>query len=110
MARTIFGALLEMIRREVASRFHRDLVLELETGPASSIELTEITKALRAQFPSFQHFAAGGDSKNSWRVSIYVRPHGASEPLRKDLLRWAAANEPFVRTYTVRQRSLWRTA
>ena len=109
MARTILGALLEMIRREVASRFYRDLVLELETGPATSAEITEITKALRAQFPGFRQLAAGGEPDH-WKVSVYIRPQGASDITRQDLLRWAEANEPFVRNYTIRQRSLWRPA
>jgi hypothetical protein len=109
MARTILGAFLEMIRREVASRFHCDLVLELEIGPATSAELTEITKELRAQFSSMQEFAAGGDSGH-WKASVSVRPNGASEVIRQDLLRWAAAKEPLVRNYAIRQRSLWRPA
>jgi hypothetical protein len=110
MARTALGALLEMIRREAASRIHGDLVLKLETGPASTSELTEITKNLRAQFPGFQRLMAGGDSDGCWKVSIYVKPNGAAETVRQDLLRWAAGNEPFVRNYAIRQRSLWRTA
>lgn len=110
MARTVLGALLEMIRREATSRIHRDLVLELETGPSSSSHLTEITEKLRAQFPGLQRLMAGGDAESCWKVSIYVRPNGAAETVRQDLLRWPAGNEPFVRNYAIRQRSLWRTA
>jgi len=110
MARTYFGAVVEMLQREIASRFHRDLVLELETGPATSDQLTEITQELRREFPSLMDVAAGGDAERSWKVSVRVRPKGPVEPLRQELARWASRNEPFVRKYAVRQRSLWGTA
>ena len=110
MARTYLGAFIEMIQREFASRFHRDLVLELETGPATSSELTQIIGQLRNEFPSLTTVAAGGDSERSWKISVRVRPNGAADALRKGLLQWASTNEPFVRKYSVRQMSLWRTA
>lgn len=110
MARTHLGAIFEMIQRELASRFHRDVVLELETGPATSGELTKISEELRRQFPKLTWFAAGGDSESYWRISVRVRPDGQAQSLRQDLARWASKNEPFVRSYSVRQRSLWRTA
>ena len=52
MARTYLGAVVEMLQREIASRFHRDLVLELETGPATSDQLVTIIEELRREFPS----------------------------------------------------------
>jgi hypothetical protein len=110
MARTYVGAFIEMIQREFASRFHRDLILELETGPATSNELTQITEQLRKEFPSLKTVAAGGDSERSWKVSVRLRPNGAPDALRKELLQWASTNEPLVRKYSVRQMSLWRTA
>ena len=106
MARTILGAIVEMIRRELASKYHRDLVLEFEAGPVTSRELAEITKQLQAQFPGFKESAAGGDA-DYWKVTVHVRPYGQSETLRQELLRWAVANKSFVRKYAVRQRSLW---
>jgi hypothetical protein len=110
MARTYLGAVVEMLQREIASRFHRDLVLELETGPATSDQVTRITEKLRQEFPSLIEVAAGGDAERSWKVSVRVRPKGPVGPLRQELARWAARNEPFVHRYAVRQRSLWRTA
>jgi hypothetical protein len=110
MARTYLGAFFEMIKREFTSRIHRDVVLELETGPAASSELTRISTELKAQFPTMNWFAAGGDSDRYWRISVRVRPDGQAQSLRQELARWASKNEPFVRSYTVRQRSLWRTA
>ena len=110
MAHTYAGAILEMAKREILSRIHRDLVLELETGPATSDQVTRITNELRREFPSLMDVAAGGDAEHSWKVSVRVRPNGPVEPLRKELAKWASANEPFVRKYAVRQRSLWRTA
>jgi hypothetical protein len=110
MARTYLGAVVEMLHREIASRFHRDLVLELETGPVTSDQLTRITQELRREFPSLMGVAAGGDAGRSWKVSVRVRPEGPVEPLRQEHARWASRNEPFVRRYAVRQRSLWRTA
>ena len=110
MAHSYLGAVLEMARREVLSRFHRDLVLELETGPATSDQLTRLTNELQREFPSLMGLAAGGDAEHSWKVSVRVRPKGPVEPLRKELAKWASKNEPFVRKYAVRQRSLWRTA
>jgi len=67
MARIYLGALLEVVQREIESRFHTDLVLEFETGPATREDLAKIHGDLMRQF------------------------------------------EPFVRAYSVRQRSLWRT-
>jgi hypothetical protein len=110
MAHTYLGALLEMAKREVLSRFHRDLVLELETGPATSDQLTRITHELEQEFPGLMDVAAGGDAENSWTVAVRIRPKGPVEPLRQELGRWASRNEPFIRRYAVRQRSLWRTA
>jgi hypothetical protein len=110
MARTYVGAFIEMIQREFASRFYRDLVLELETGPATSNELTQITEQLRKEFPSLKTVVAGGDSEHCWKVSVTVRPNGVADALQKELLQWASINGPFVRKYSVRQMSLWRTA
>jgi hypothetical protein len=107
MARTYLGAVVEMVP---ASRFHRDVVLELETGPATSDQLARLSEELRTDFPRLMWFAAGGDAESSWKVSVRVRPDGAAEQLRHDLARWASKNEPFVRKYSVRQRSLWGTA
>jgi hypothetical protein len=110
MARTYLGAVLEMIQREIASRFNRDLVLELETAPATSEQLTRINKELRDEFPNLMNVSAGGDPDRSWNISVRVRPKGQAESLRQELAKWASKNEPFVRSYSVRQRSLWRTA
>ena len=110
MARTYLGAVVEMLQREIASRFHGDLVLELETGPATTDHLTRITQELRREFPSLMDVAAGGDAERSWKISVRVRPKGPAELLRQELARWASRNEPFVRRHAVRQRSLWRTA
>jgi hypothetical protein len=110
MARTYLGAAVELLQREIASRFHRDLVLKLETGPATSDQVTRITEELRREFPSLMEVAAGGDAERSWKISVRVRAKGPVGPLRQELARWASRNEPFVRTYAVRQRSLWRTA
>jgi hypothetical protein len=110
MARTYLGAVIEMVQREIASRFHRDVVLELETGPATSDQLARLSEDLSTDFPRLMWFAAGGDAESSWKVSVRVRPDGAAEQLRHDLARWASKNEPFVRKYSVRQRSLWGTA
>jgi hypothetical protein len=110
MARTYLGAIVEMIKREIASRFHRDLVLHFEMGPATSEQLTTMHNELRKTFPSLVSVAAGGDSEGFWKVSVRVRPKDRPEMLRQDLSRWASQNEPFVRSYTVSQLSLWRTA
>ena len=110
MARTHLGAILEMLRREFASKLHRDLVLELETGPATPEELRRISNELTRQFPRLTGFSAGGDADRYWRISVRVRPGGAADPLRRQLAKWASRNEPFVRKYSVRQRSLWSNA
>jgi hypothetical protein len=110
MARTYLGAVLEMLRREFASKFHGDLVLEFETGPATPEELRRISDELTRQFPKLTGFSAGGDADRYWRISVRVRSGGSAEPLRQELATWASRNEPFVRKYSVRQRSLWRTA
>ena len=110
MVRTYLGAIVEMIKREIASRLHRDLVLHFEIGPATSEQLTTMHNGLRKTFPSLVSMAAGGDSEGLWKVSICVRPTGEAEKLRQELSRWASQNEPFVRSYTVSQRSVWRTA
>jgi hypothetical protein len=110
MARTHVGAILEMIKRAALSRFHRDLVLELETGPATSDQLIRITNELKQEFPSLMGVAAGGDGEHSWKISVRIRPNGPVEPLRQQLARWASRNEPFVRKYAVHQRSLGRSA
>lgn len=111
MARTYLGAFFEMIKRELASKYHRDVVLELETGPATSNELTKLREELRREFPDLTEFAAGGDSDRYWKISVRVRPEeGKGDLIRQALATWASKNEPFVRKYAVRQRSLWRTA
>ena len=110
MARTLLGAVVEMLKRELASRLHRDVVLELETGPATSDQIASISEELRREFPKMTWFAAGGDVKVSWKVSVRVRPDGEADELRQSLARWASKNELLVRKYSVRQRSLWRTA
>jgi hypothetical protein len=109
MARTVTGAVLEMFRREFASRFYRDIVLELETGPATTEQLSGIDAELKREFPNAIYFLAGGDEEGYWKISVRFRSIGAGTPLREDLARWASRN-PFVRKYSVRQRSLWRTA
>ena len=76
MARTLLGAVVEMLKRELASRLHRDVVLELETGPATSDQIASISEELRREFPKMTWFAAGGDVKVSWKVSVRVRPDG----------------------------------
>ena len=110
MARTLLGAVVEMLKRELPSRLHRDVVLELETGPATSDQIASISEELRREFPKMTWFAAGGDVKVSWKVSVRVRPDGEADELRQSLARWASKNELLVRKYSVRQRSLWRTA
>jgi hypothetical protein len=107
MARTYLGAVVEMLRREFTSKFHRDLVLELETGPATPEQLRRISDDLSREFPKMTGFSAGGDADQSWRISVRVRPSGPADSLRQDLSKWASRNEPFVRKYSVRQRSLW---
>jgi hypothetical protein len=109
MARTVLGAVLEMFRREFASRFYRDMVLELETGPTTPEQLSGISEELTRKFPNLTYFLAGGDEEGYWKISVRVRPSGAATPLREDLATWASRN-PFIRKYSVRQRSLWRTA
>jgi hypothetical protein len=110
MARTSLGAAVEMIKREIASRIRRDLVLHFETGPATSDQLTTMQNELRKRFPSLVSMAAGGDSEGLWKVSVCVRPTTQAEVLRQELSRWASQNEPFVRSHSISQRSLWRTA
>ena len=76
MARTYLGAVVEMVQREIASRFHRDVVLELETGPATSDQLARITEELRTEFPRLMWFAAGGDAervRRRWRRTLRHR-------------------------------------
>ena len=109
MARTFPGAVVEMLQREFTSRFHRDLVLELETGPVTSDQLNTITQELQREFPNFMGLFGSGDAR-SWKISVRVRPKGPVGPLRQELARWASRNEPFVRRYSMRQRSLGRTA
>jgi hypothetical protein len=110
MARTLPGAILEMLRRELSSRFHRDLVLSLEIGPATSNDLTTMHEELRREFPNVTWFAGGGDENGNWKLSVCLRPSGSAESLKQELARWASRHEPVVRKYTVRQLSLWRTA
>ena len=110
MARTLPGAILEMLRRELSSRFHRDLILSLEIGPATTDDLMKMHEELRREFPKVTWFAGGGDEEGNWKVSVCVRPNGATESLRQELARWASRHEPVVRKYSVRQLSLWRTA
>jgi hypothetical protein len=110
MARTYLGAAFEMIKREISSRVHRDLVLQFQMGPATSEQLTTMQNELRKRFPSLVSMAAGGDAEGLWNVSVRVRPTTQAEPLRQELSIWASQNEPFVRSHSVSQRSLWRTA
>jgi len=65
---------------------------------------------LRKRFPTLVSMAAGGDSDGLWKVSVYVRPTTQAAALRQELSRWASQKEPFVRSHSVSQRSLWRTA
>lgn len=102
------GAFVEMLKRELTSKFHKDLVLAFETGPASHAELTKLFEELRREFPSVTEYSAGGDADLYWKISVVVRPKGATEWLRQDLARWASRKEPWVRSYTIYQRSLWR--
>jgi hypothetical protein len=110
MARTYLDALLEMVKREFASKYHKDLVLRLETGPAPSSQLTKLSEELRREFPSLTGFAAGGDRDHYWRISVSVRPGASASELRHELSRWASMKQPWVRSYSVSQRSLWRSA
>ncbi len=110
MARTLPGAILEMLQRELSSRLHRDLVLSLEVGPATSDQLTKMHEELRREFPRVTWFAGGGDENGNWKLSVRLRPNGSAESLRQELARWASRHEPLVRKYSVRQLSLWRTA
>jgi hypothetical protein len=107
MARTYVGAFVEMFKREIASKFHKDLVLQLETAAASQADLTKVFEELRREFPSISTISAGGDPDLYWKISVVVRPKGATEWLRQDLARWASRNEPWVRSYSIYQRSLW---
>jgi hypothetical protein len=110
MARTYAGAFVEMVKREFASKYHKDLVLRLETGPAPSSELTKLSEELRREFPFMTGFAAGGDGDRYWRISVSVRPGASASELRQELARWASTKEPWVRSYSIYQRSLWRSA
>ena len=110
MARTLLGADIEMLRRELASKFYRAVVLDLETGPATTEPLKEIIDELSREFPTLTGFSAGGDAHHDWKIGVRVRPIGSADALREDLARWESRNEPFVRKHSVRQRSLWRTA
>jgi hypothetical protein len=110
MARTYLGAVVEMLRREFLSKLHRDVVLQLETGPATSDQLAQVSEELRREFPKLTGFFAGGDGERYWKISVRVRPVGSNDGLREDLASWASRHEPFVRKYSVYQRSLWRTA
>ena len=107
MAHSYAGAVLEFIQRELASRYHRDLVLRFETGPTDTDQLTRITKDLRQKFPSFRTMAAGGDEEGLFKVSVRIRTTKPVEQLRQELASWASNNEPFVRNYSVRRRSWW---
>src|SRR5690348_1881058 len=107
MARTYIGAFVEMLKRELGSKFHRDLVLDLETAAARRAELTKVFEELRREFPSISTISAGGDGDQYWKISVVVRPTGATEWLRQDLARWASRKEPWVRSYSIYQRSLW---
>ena len=109
MARTYIGAFVEMIKREFASKYHRDLILRLETGPAANSELTRLYDELRREFPSVKEIAAGGDSDQYWKISVTVRPGDSASSLRHALARWASKKEPWVRSYSIYQLSLWRS-
>jgi hypothetical protein len=85
------------------------MVLKLETGPITAEQMRGLNEELKREFPSLTYFLAGGDEEGYWKISVRVRPNGAGTPLREDLATWASQN-PFVRKYSVRQRSLWRTA
>ena len=107
MAHTFAGAVLEFIKRELSSRVHRDLVLQFETGPATTDQLTSMTKELHDKFPGFRTMAAGANEEGVYKVSVRVRPTEPVEPLRQELASWASKNEPLVRNYSVRRRSWW---
>ena len=109
MASTNIGAVLEWIRREVDSRARKDLVLEFETGRATADEIARIRDELQREFPTIVYLLVTGDL-GRWKVSARVKPDGRAEVLRQELARWASKHQPFLQTYTVRQRSLWRTA
>ena len=87
MARIRLGAIVETVIPELASRFHRDLVLHFEAGPATSEQLTTMHNELRKTFPSLVSMAAGGDSEGLWKVSVRVRPRDQEETLRQELSR-----------------------
>lgn len=110
MARTYIGALFEYFQRELQSHARRDIVLRLETGPASKEDISRLYRELKHEFPAVTYWAAGGDPEHSWHISVRVPPHGRGETIGQELARWAARREPFLRDYSIRQRSLWRTA
>ena len=110
MARTTLGALFEYVEREFQSRARRDVILQFETGPASKDEIRRLYQELRQEFPATTYWVAGGDPDRSWNITAWVRLEGHAETVRRELARWASRHEPLVRGYSVRQRSLWRTA
>ena len=110
MARTTIGAWFEYFQREFQSRARRDLVLQFETGPASREDINRLYQELRREFPSTIYWVAGGDPEHSWNITGWVRLEGRAETVREELAGWASRHEPLLRVYSVRQRSLWRTA
>jgi hypothetical protein len=110
MARTTIGAWFEYFQREFQSRARRDLVLQFETGPASKEDVNRLYQGLRREFPGMIYWVAGGDPEHSWKVTARVRLKGRAEIVRQELAGWASRHEPLLRAYSVRQRSLWRTA
>jgi hypothetical protein len=110
MARTYIGALFEYFQRELQPRARRDVVLQFETGPASKEDISRLHQELQREFPAMTYWVAGGDPEHSWNITARVRLEGRAETVRQDLARWASRHEPFLRVYSVQQRSLWRTA
>ena len=110
MARTTIGALFEYFQRELQSRARRDVVLQFETGPASKEDINRLYQELRQTFPVTTYWVAGGDPEHSWNITAWVRLEGRAETVRQELAQWASRHEPLLRVYSVRQRSLWRTA
>jgi hypothetical protein len=110
MASTNIGAVIEYFRREFDSRARKDLVLDFETGPATNAEIAQVRDELQQEFPTIAYMLVTGDPGDWWKVSAWVRSDGRADVLRKELGQWASEHEPFLRTYSVRQRSLWRTA
>ena len=108
MAHSFVGAVFDLLRRELASKYHGDVVLELETGPATPEQLNRIYEEIQSEFKTVTGFSAGGDANGYWKISVKVRPTGNVAALRQALSKWATRNEPFVRRHSLLRRSLWR--